>query len=155
MGPLFCQPFVAKVMLEIGIRLSLHHCDRKAISIFDWIFKRFGERGEQPFATISATALIRKGFLLESTNRYEDALKAYTEVITRFANQGVMIERVAAAKYNRASIFEVLSRPLQAQKDYLEIVLSFSESKDVRLRTLSEVSKRRLKRLGSIPKIEI
>jgi len=146
MRSIFCPPIIAKVALEIGIRFSLHHRDRQAMSIFDWIVKKFGERSELSFATISATALIRKGFLLEAGNRLDEALQAYTKVITRFADREAMTERVAAAKFNRGAVLEAMSRPALAEKDYLELLLSFSESEDERLRALAEVSKRRLNR---------
>ena len=80
-----------------------------------------------------AKALFNKGVDLAELHRYEEALAAYNDLITRFGNsQDTTIqEQVAMALNNKGGALYNLHRIGQARADWEELVYRFKDNPDV------------------------
>ena len=82
-----------------------------------------------------ARALLKKGVDLEELHRYEEALAAYNDLITRFGNsqdQDIQ-EDVAMALLNKGNDLGNLHRIGQARAEWEELVYRFKDNPDVKI----------------------
>ena len=80
-----------------------------------------------------AIALVIKGVNLDNLNRYEEAIAAYNDLITRFGNSQdkIIQEAVANALFNKGGDLYELHRIGQARAEWEELVYRFKDNPDV------------------------
>ena len=80
-----------------------------------------------------AQALLNKGVDLDNLHRYEEALAAYNNFITRFGNSHdpKIQEQVSRALLNKGVVLAELHRIGQARAELEELVYRFKDNPDV------------------------
>ncbi len=118
---------VAWSLFNKGVILnSLNRWD-EAITVYDNVVERFGNRTEPALQGQVANALINKGAVLSRLNRSEAAITVYDNVVERFGNrtEPALVEPVAKALVNKGVVLRSLNRSEAAITVYDNVVERF------------------------------
>src|SRR4051794_12653753 len=85
-------------------------------------------------ASVIADALMQKGWTLERLDRPVDAIEAYDEVVTRFADRDKFARRLSYSLAHKAAILARLERPDDALRTYRQLVDTHGASDDPEVR---------------------
>ncbi len=101
----------------------------EAISVYDDVLERFGERQETPIAERVAMALVNKGITLERLNRLEKAIQVYDVVFKRFGErlEVPIAEQASTALICKAALLALLNRLTEMIQVCDEVLERFGE----------------------------